>query len=43
MGKHPCRNRGEREWDRELAEGKLGRAITFEMSINKTTNKKGEK
>jgi hypothetical protein len=27
----PHRSRGEREWDREFAEGKPGRGITFEM------------
>jgi hypothetical protein len=33
---HPQRGRG-RGW--RLVEGKLGRVITFEMSINKITNK----
>jgi hypothetical protein len=27
-------------WDREFVEGKLGRGITFEMKMNKITNKK---
>jgi hypothetical protein len=32
--------RGKGEWDREFVEGKLGKGITFEMEINKVTNKK---
>jgi hypothetical protein len=31
VGEHPHRSRGEGEWDREFAEGKLGRGITLEM------------
>jgi hypothetical protein len=31
---------GEGKGDRVFVEGKLGRGITFEMSINKITNKK---
>jgi hypothetical protein len=30
VGKHPLRGKREREWDREFAEGRLGRG-TFEM------------
>ena len=36
MTEHPQRGRG-RGW--RLVVGKLGRVITFEMSINKITNK----
>lgn len=36
---HPQRQ-GPRRGSRRLVEGKLGRVITFEISINKITNKK---
>jgi hypothetical protein len=43
VGKHADRGRGEGmgEGDKgkRFVEGKLGRGITFEMSINKITNK----
>ena len=40
VGEHPQRNRGKGDgWDRGVVEGKLGRGITFEMYINKITNK----
>jgi hypothetical protein len=39
VGKHPHRSGEEGGWDRWLAEGKPGRGITFEMYINKITNK----
>ena len=37
MWEHPHKGRGE-GGDKGLAEGKLGRGITFEMQINKITN-----
>jgi hypothetical protein len=30
----------EGRWDREFSEGKPGKGITFEMQINKISNKK---
>jgi hypothetical protein len=39
VGEQPHRDRGSRRRS-EFVEGKLGRRITFEMSINKITNGK---
>jgi hypothetical protein len=39
VGEHPHRGRGGGK-RKGFVEGKLGRGITFEMPINKITNKK---